>query len=185
MDVNPQYLKASFKQSGNDAATSTEIRLPISIFSGGDSRTLVEVLKVRFELFNINNMDVDNTAQWIKIGLSTLKSGMTYNATDDSVGSVYMSDVNTFAYHSWHIGPYKAVGTAATITPPILLSPVEVDTTDGQGHGILVAVPNIYGTIISSGTGTAVGCRVSILYRFNNAPLKEWVGFMQQQQAGN
>lgn len=55
-----------------------------------------------------------------------------------------------------------------------------VDLTDGAGHGMIVATPNVFLSIDSNNTAdtNAVNCRMG--YRFKNVGLQEYVGLAIQ-----
>jgi len=62
--------------------------------------------------------------------------------------------------------------------------PIQIDLTDGAGHGMLVATDNLYLTIFAASatvpfTG-AVTCKC--MYRFKKVSLQEYIGIVQSQQ---
>lgn len=176
-DKYPQWLKASAIQTGANATTTTQIVLPIDPMSQGSVRTVVEILKVKYQLFNIGSLAPQAAAVSINIGLTTNKSGV--NHSGSTVGSFDLADPNVFSAVSWNWG------TAATAVGQFQdFGDKTDDITDGYGAGQIIATPNIYVTINSGNVGT-VGVRLAILYRFATANLQEWIGILQSQQSGN
>lgn len=55
-----------------------------------------------------------------------------------------------------------------------------VDLTDGAGHGLIVATPNIFLAVDSNNTGAQNDANVRVAYRFKNVGLQEYVGLAIQ-----
>jgi len=60
--------------------------------------------------------------------------------------------------------------------------PIHIDTTDGNGNGILIATDRLFvvGGNVSGGTAATYICK--ILYRMVNVGITEYVGIVQSQQ---
>lgn len=62
----------------------------------------------------------------------------------------------------------------------------EVDLTDGDGHGVLVATDTISLTLaqeITAAGGTVPSCQCKILYRVKAVSLQEYIGIVQAQSS--
>lgn len=59
---------------------------------------------------------------------------------------------------------------------------LEMDLTDGAGHGYLVATDQIFAQVVSTTTSNSNTVSYKILYRWKNVGLAEYVGIVQSQQ---
>jgi hypothetical protein len=56
------------------------------------------------------------------------------------------------------------------------------DTTDGAGHGILIATDNLFMGVNTIGFTAAATFTMRLLYRFKEVGLDEYIGIVQSQQ---
>jgi hypothetical protein len=179
-DVNPQFMSFSGVQSGNDTRTVTTITLPIDPLHGGTSPTIIEVLKVFFEFDNNAILATGSTQWWA--GLGTRSTGAV--TTDQTSQNPYFgADPQVFAFAGERALWAQATGAGLNFSNYV--SPLVFDCTDGLGHGILIATPNIYLTIYSVATAHANVARVKLMYRYRTVGIQEYIGIVQSQQSSN
>lgn len=175
-DVNPQFLNASFTQSAANSTDTFTLGTPI-VRVGADSRgnaTIMEILKIFWELPNINAAGAAQTFRGVDIVMMTSAPAATGTFTPFSNGKVIMNCRHSTA------NCFTAGGTGMTIWDQ---NPRVVDLTDGAGHGVLVAVDNLYFQISTVGMpGQAETFQCKILYRFKTVKLVEYIGIVQSQQ---
>jgi len=175
-DIKPQILTLSSTEAPaiNEYAVAN-FRLPVSRFVGSrDVTTIVEMLKVWWypNMEDTSDISADN--------FSFLTTATSRNSGDTSTSVTFLADLNdsrTFANVLW--------ATQGTITGATTITfPVEVDLTDGNGNGVLVATDSIF--VVGGGVGnTNAGEYVcKILYRLVNVGIQEYVGIVQSQQGG-
>jgi len=173
-DVNPQYLSAAVTQTGTDAFTQLTLGTPI-VRVGTDSSgsaTIMEVLKVYFDL-----PIPDTTA-----AAATLRSAIMCITTSSGTGTTItpFSDPKVLAqFRRDNVNAFTAGGTGVL---QMEHGPHVMDLTDGAGHGVLVAVDNLFLECNTSGMSEAKTFRVKILYRFKKVKLVEYIGIVQSQQ---
>ena len=85
---------------------------------------------------------------------------------------------NIMAVETRNTGAFTAGGTYALQDN----NPVEIDMTDGMGHGVLVATDNLFLQASSANLDAAGVGRIRILYRWKNVSIIEYVGIVQSQQ---
>lgn len=173
-DVNPQWLKAGLVQTGANATTTSTVNLPIDPTSGSSNPVILEILKVIFDLDGNAPAAVTSSVS-VSLGLTTKSTGMDVAAGINS----YSADPYVFAFAAWDHFAFATSVDSMTTTPQV------VDLTDGQGNGVLVAVPKVYLTMASTALAAAAYGKVQILYRYKQANLTEWIGLVQSQQSGN
>lgn len=161
-DVRPQLLKFRVTQTGADTTTTTAQAVPVPPIPISETKTQVmEVLKVYITPNNISEVDSN-----LQIGLTTKNFGTTgYNPSEPSI----------IAYHTF----YSKITTSGQMG---IQYPYVFDCSDGAGHGILVATPNVYGCIVSSSTGLTNVADIAILYRLVDIRTIEFLGIVQSQQ---
>jgi len=175
-DVNPQYLSARFSQSGTDSTDVFQFATPIvRVGSNSNGRaTIMEILKVFMVLPDAPQAGAVQTAA------AALMSLMTSNTSTPST-VVQFGDSRVIANPRYTIGhAFNAGGsglTASTTEPKVF------DLTDGAGHGLLVAVDNLFVQVDTTGMAGARVFELKILYRFKTVSLTEYIGIVQSQQA--
>lgn len=164
-DVNPQTLGMGGDLTESAAATFTSrtVAVPVNRVSSNSSvAQVIEVLWVEFEHTSGTIPDAAN--ETFSAALT-----MTEKAAMPSLG-----EVDLIAKASWGFTAFVTSGGAggSKIT--------HIDLTDGQGHGIIVATPNVFFAVAGENTATAqsAGCRMG--YRFKNVGLQEYVGLAIQ-----
>lgn len=222
-DVNPQWYKLTVVDntgaqdtSGVNTALGPFVQqtfplpIPRNRNAGGNKATVVEVLKLKWDVTILDNSGYGGFA------------GGTYKWAG---GTVYVNSQLTTK--SWSSQPPLSDGTiidsnpAAFYTSPTLFFSSTAsdgvvaggeseegihilrDLTDSAGHGLLVATDNVYlsqqvgvlshwpavaspfaggnfQTIGYNVTGCSTNCQM--LYRFKNVTLEEYIGIVQSQQ---
>lgn len=163
------------RQAGGDFLGPTQIYmtkagLPVPKMGTSEKKaTIIEVLKVWF--YN----KIDNSA-----ANSSLTMCLTTRGLGDPDEWEMINDPGTIAAVriNYHFTGSTDTGAVATTR----IYPIEVDLTDGAGHGVLVATDSIFGFLLSSSTGeTNVGA-IRFLYRYKQVDVLEYVGIVQSQQ---
>lgn len=201
-DVNPQWAKPPTAVFGAQTPASGAIQQTITIpfpqqpFAPAAGKSIiVEILKTRYGVgcdFVVGNSAGLFNASLV---LSTAPPAVTSPATYPSVSSGRTID--------WHtdeqilVFPVEDVDNGMSGFSNLTTTyPVTHDLTDGAGHGILVATPNIYFTAtgavydIAPGSATpydvvpliaAWAGGIEILYRWKQVSLQEYIGIVQSQ----
>lgn len=184
-DVNPQLMTLpTITLPGSSTAVkriSQAVNMPVNRGTCVRGKAVViEVLKVFFDMptpVGDNPASVGNAeTQLFRALLSTAQI-----TTDNSLGNP-----SVFARHTLNFEGTLG-GNTAPVTQVVWAEPLEVDLTDGAGHGLLIATDKIWFTAISANfnIGTvepaAFGCQ--ILYRFKTVNLEEYIGIVQSQTA--
>lgn len=164
-DVNPQWFKGQVTQTAADTTTSEDYQLPITRIPTANRVTIVEVLKV---------IASPETFPWvtavelqsITLALTTRDFGTTNAQLDDSA-VIAMKRIGHGVLTS---GGYQCPDT------------LELDLTDGAGHGLLVATDKLYAQLQSTATTITQKWNFAILYRFKTVGMREYVGIVQSQQ---
>jgi len=170
-DVNPQWLTFNpLTLSAANTYTETSINLPINRFQNPKGRSIVmECLKVEF---GMPTADSNNAA-----GGNVLNCQIQLSPSSSS--AMNSSDPKLLAQYSRLFrGAFTAGGSYCFVEN----NPEQIDLTDGNGHGVLVATDTLFLGAITSNFAAAAqfGCR--ILYRFKIVSLEEYIGIVQGQQ---
>lgn len=162
-DVSPQFMTIVAAQSGADATTTTTTPIPIQRMPTGMKAQVMEVLKVFY---------------WLP----------TPAATTDNISITAFTSTSSFGTTATSWGEPRVFAGASVfkdaVTSGIAFQPQiqEFDTTDGSGHGVLVATDNIYTQVQSVSTGVTNTVYVKLLYRWKNVTVQEYIGIVQSQQ---
>jgi len=113
-----------------------------------------------------------------------------HNSTQNSALNIFLSTRTVEADFSGHIDPAtiasvcKLVHRDGSGSVAIMDQnwPVEIDLTDGAGHGVLVATDKMFLSVVSEGTGDTNDVTCKILYRYKTVGITEYVGIVQSQQ---
>ena len=175
-DVNPQFLSASYTQSGTDSTDVFGFGTPIvRVGNNNNGRaTIMEILKVYMSLPDAPQA---GNAQGAAAALMSLMTATT--STPGTVVPLGDSKVICAARYTQRAA-FTAGGsglTAYTTEPRI------IDLTDGAGHGVLVATDNMFVQLDTVGMAGARQFEIKILYRFKTVSLAEYIGIVQSQQA--
>ena len=171
-DVSPQWLSFATLQTAADTTTTISQAIPRQFLQQGQKMVQVmEVLKVIFDFPSFNAIaSAAESSDSMSIMLST---------TSFLTTGVSWSEPRVFA--GWRVarlGAFTAAGSYGYAEPRMVV----VDTSDGAGHGILIATDNIFSQVVSAGTGQANNVSTKIMYRWKNIPIEEFVGLVQSQQ---
>ncbi len=163
-DVNPQTLGFIQVMSAANIFTQQTVALPVNrTLSGpGNMAQVIEVLWVEWsftgaELFNA-------AAESLTMQLTTT----------NKTALVSISDPDIIALTSREF--YALVTSGGGVGDMI----THIDMTDGAGHGLLVATPNIFFGVGSTGLAAAATGAARIAYRFKNVGLQEYIGMAIQ-----
>ena len=197
-DVNPQLFKfnplANPVQYNPGAAAgqfyelSQSITTPLNGYqstSQSGRATVMELLKVFIEVIAL--FDAAAGTQTVFTEFGALLTGPAPNNVAQAATDGFVAPRALAAWNS-----IRAVGegTSESNTPPGEAMHV-YDMTDGAGHGVLIASPqlslvervNLRGgsNFIPAGN---LAIHVAFLYRFKDVPLQEYLGILQSQQVG-
>lgn len=171
-DVSPQFMVFTVTQSAADTTTTTAQAIPVQRLQTAGKAQVMEVLKIGFVVSDLPaSASATETIDAIAVNVSTTSFGTT--ATNWGEPRVFA------AYNKRSRSAFTAAGTYFSM---LQSEPFMLDVTDGAGHGILIATDNIYGQVVSSGTGGANVAYIKLLYRWKNVPMTEYVGIVQSQQ---
>lgn len=181
-DVNPQLFKFPSLVDTAASIQTAVINTPIPAFNLGqnDRAVVMEVLKIFFQ--------ADTT---YATSINPSKARKYWMIIPGNPAGLAGGDIRS----QWAFAPCLAAFAAEetigqtnqTNSVPGVHSPMtyEMDMTDGQGHGILLATPTVTfardveitgGATISTSTFTS-----AMLYRFKEVSLTEYMGIIQSQ----
>lgn len=158
-DICPQWFRVVATQSAADTCTETSFVIPITRIPSSSKVTIMEVLKIF--LNPKQNFILPVTTSYVSAGIFTSTVG----------------DTQAYADNPSCLAMLHAEHTTGGSSP----NSVEVDLTDGAGHGVLVGTNTLYVQIASNGTSATNSMCISILYRFKSVGLKEYTGIVQSQ----
>lgn len=172
-DVNPQWFNMGAGAVSN-AATWAEASqtIPRDIFvQGGNSKIVMEILKVQFILTGTTTVSVGANGN-TRMYLSTTSWAAAEPTLVQQTGRVVAKK------SAQHIYIGTSTGGAAEELEAI------VDVTDGAGHGVLVAVDTLYVGVIGTASSGLSGGNVSarILYRWKKIGVNEFLGMIESQR---
>lgn len=167
-DVNPQLMTVVLNQTTTNY-TEVQINTPVTRLGSSKTKaTIIEVLKVYFDLPSQPAIAAALTSYIAQFQLST-NSLTTYTPADPAV----------FAFASIE---NRAAFTAGGTMGAIYQDPAVMDLTDGAGHGLLIATDKIFYSLTTTNYSTGVGVMTcKILYRFKEVGLTEYIGIVQSQ----
>lgn len=163
-----QYITVTqgVQATANDAI-STEVSLPIIRLQTTSQATIIEILKVNVCPHGpVGTIGGDET---FAFAISTAEPDLTSDIT-------VFQDPTTI----WFRKDYLALLTSGAA--PFTFT--ELDLTDGDGHGKLVATDSFYLYFDTTGAAAAAVYTVTwkIWYRFVSVKLVEYLGIVQSQQ---
>lgn len=172
-DVNPQWLSPQqFVLAAGQSFGVTAFALPVNRFATPKNKSIIiEVLKVIADYPTPNVIPAaTGTTQLARYQIST-KPLTTYDPSQPTVFA--------FGAQTW-----RGAMTATGGSQAVVQEPSQLDTTDGAGHGILVATDQIYFQFetVAYAAGTSVNFVIKIMYRFKEVSLQEYIGIVQSQQ---
>ena len=172
-DVKPQILTLSSGIGVVNEYIVTNSPLPVPRFgSMKNMATVVEFLKVWWYMGIIDLTDQLSTDYAFLATGSRRVSGETGLLTSLNVD---LNDPKTFA-----IAVQNGNFTTSGATERHL--PIEIDLTDSNGNGVIIATDNIF-LVAANINGTQVTSYVAkVLYRLVNIGVTEYVGIVQSQQ---
>lgn len=168
-DVKPQIMTIGLSASaGIDDYSVLEFNVPRIIMGSRDSATVMEILKV---WFYVGIQDMQDLTHTVAGYLSTTVLRVQDEAASETTISIDVINPTVFAAAIQHRG-----GVNATTTWPM-----EVDLTDNNGNGILVATDRIIATTVMLDNTVVSSSAVKVLYRMVNVGITEYVGIVQSQ----
>lgn len=174
-DVNPQWLRTKLVGTLGSIVTA-QIPMPIQRLPDPRGRAqVVEVLKVCWKTnLVINTVNTTYTNYVTNARLATKNPGTTATV-DPSDGSVL-----DYLDYSRILSAPAANASEAEVE----VQPIFHELHDGAGHGILVGTDNLFLQFANAGftAGDTVNTIVSIMYRFKDVSLAEYIGIVQSQQ---
>lgn len=172
-DVNPQLFKGRLATTTANQPISLAFINPVSkgIFAKTGLATVMEILKIWVKMGPYEaHADVAEVTHTRRLAIGTKDHGIT---------QIYMDEPDLILYHEDnYYGAFTAGGTYGAFTPSVF----EYDFTDNAGHGILVASDYIYVQSDTDNFDATTTHMFSILYRFKNVSIQEYVGIVQSQQ---
>lgn len=183
-DVNPQFFRFNKAEGPQDANASTVVvsNTPIQAFTQGrgDRAIVMEVLKIFIsaDFQALRGLLIDSLwLIWVAVGSG---NGVPNGAQGTKDG---MSNQNSFAsYHYRLLVPATTFGGNNDSQMG-----KEIDVTDSNGHGVLIATPQVTLSLRQETTGGSwlqgpiITC--GMLYRFKEVDLTEYLGIVNSQQA--
>lgn len=183
-DVNPNIFRfPPLVSTALNAVDRFVAPTPLQAFNNTaqNRATVMEILKVYFSAKQVFNTSV--------VGQSLTFLHMTVQSTRNA-------DVNAVEQGMAFGGclasktlKQNVQATGSTLTEPIIEDAEwEVDMTDGAGHGVLLAGPEVeFATVIEMFGSATVSESVrtcAFLYRFKDVPLTEYLGILSSAQVG-
>jgi len=175
-DVKPQILTLTTGIAGAaDDYVTAQLALPVPRFGGMKTKaTIFELLRVDWYLSPENLGDATANQQWAFLStVSTRASGDTSTLTE-MVNDIL--DPRTFGLVSMSM-------LISTNGGNVQQFPIQVDLTDNNGNGILVATDKLVITGGSVSPASAGSYLCKVLYRLVNVGITEYVGIVQSQQS--
>lgn len=199
-DVNPQSYKLTIGTSGIFAGTplnpfvqTRSFPVPINrLQQQGGKAVVMELLMVKWDYATATTIDEDTPPYQIDLGatLSTQAQAMASGTAPSTID--YINAQNWFQPAN--------IPTAGTVPQPFIasgadnISPMLHHLDDGAGHGILIAVDNIFLNAVvavvdldssTQYTGpanfNAATFVCELIYRFKEVTLQEYIGIVQSQ----
>ena len=172
-DIKPQIFTGTSGTAGAvDDYVVGSLQLPVPRFGTQRSRaTVFEVLSVQWF---VGNRDSDTTATHFAY-LSTVALRSDGDTSTDATFVTDIQDPRVFA-------PVFIDRSFTTSGGSTLISPVQVDLTDKNGNGIIIATDRLFVTYGNSNGSVASEAVVKILYRMVNVGVQEYIGIVQSQQ---
>lgn len=183
-NLNPQWYSTSAAQTGADTTTTVAVSTPPGIGLSTSGRPLaMEILKLLVEFepsgggqwmpstANFAPGAAAESNSYVKLYCSSKNFGTT-------VPSLSFGDATVFAYARHQLAIYES--TAASTLAVVDDGPIQIDMTDGDGHGVLFANQQIYLMVVSNATGLTNVARVKFLYREKYITEAELLGLVLQ-----
>ncbi len=174
-DVNPQYITAFAIAGAVDQYAVAELQLPVARIGGSKTKAIVfEILSVDWYLAI---EDVGDRVKTNAAFLSTIISRIDGDPSTDGTFATDFARSQNFACAFSHRSQSAALDGGGMYQQ----FPIHIDTTDGNGNGVLVAVDRL--VIVGGNTsGTFTGTYTAkILYRLTEVGIQEYVGIVQSQ----
>ena len=170
-DVKPQILTVGVPASGGiNLYSVVEFNVPRIIMGSRDSATVMEILKV---WFYVGIQDASDPSSRLSGNLSTAL----IRSQDDPVSLVtQVNDVINATVFASVWADRQGASFAVVL-------PLEIDLTDNNGNGVLIATDKIFVTTSMLANTVVSDSVVKILYRMVNVGITEYVGIVQSQIA--
>lgn len=161
-DVNLQTLGGRVTETAANTFTQSAIAVPV--MRVGMTSNTAQVIEILWVEFSITSVEAFNAAG----------EECNVQLTQQSASSIrFLDDVDVIASFAWTM---CLLTSGAAVREDVK----HIDLTDGAGHGMLIASPNIFLGAQSNGLAAAgtYACRIG--YRFKNVDLREYVGLAIQ-----
>lgn len=169
-DFNPQWLRFSTVQGFVNADAKAAIPIPINrVGTNKNKATVIEILKVQWRLPNV---DTNHAAGGNTLLVAATLATNTGPAGDNFDSAAVIDEAN----FTWR-GAFSAGGSFQNFVDNIVLH----DITDGAGHGVLVGTDQIYLNLTTQNFNAVQSVYCSILYRFKEVTLPDYIGIVQSQ----
>lgn len=169
-DVNPQWLTAQVEQTVVNTLVQIRVQLPIQRLPNKSSAQVIEILQVWLEHapFFLNNTSTQRISEILVSTKAAVDSAdFTVNAPQTIANSALSQNTS-----------FTTSGQGAYVHNLV----DRIDTTDGAGHGILVATDAITLAMQRTNDNVPSSAGLRIIYRFKNVPVQEYIGIVQSQQ---
>lgn len=168
-DVNPQQMVFTVTQTGNDVTTIGALQMPIPRLPTKPGKNLViELLEVEYYwhggVAGAAGVTIDMAAS------------VTTNPVVPANELELVQDVRKLSWIAQRTVDVTATGIVD------IENRYTDDLTDRAGHGFLVATDRLYFNVFSTNTGQANTIVFSLMYRFKEVALVEYIGIVQSQQ---
>lgn len=180
-DVNPNIFRfATLTSTALGSSERVVAATPLNAFNNvaGNRATVMEVLKVFFTNRTTFSTGLGQSFAFMNFMLASSRN-------------VAAADVQQGWAAPQCVG-YKQIrqniqATGSTLSEPNgFETSWEVDVTDGAGHGILIAGPEVefvtLAEVIGAATMSASTRQCAFLYRFKDVPLQEYMGILASNQ---
>ena len=170
-DVNPQLFSGEGRTTAINTPHTSAFATPVSrLPKHGNRVAVMEILKIWVypAPFTVTAVGEGYYNIWVNFGTK-----------DFGATAATAKEASLFAYlrrnykHAWTAGQGYMYGEDV---------PIEIDLTDGVGHGVLVASDYMYVQVDSHAYGSLLAIPFKILYRIKNVALTEYIGIVQSQQ---
>lgn len=165
-DQYPQFMTGSLTAAATSTATTTQVALPREKFAHPTSPTVIEILKI---IFNVGSNHPNAADEMVKLAVAT-----------SDLGSTEASFANSHVI-GMHTERLTATGGTPTTTIVLRKDEKEIDFQDNCGYGQIVATDNLFIQVYQT-TGSSMTVTYKILYRFVKVGLSEYIGILQSQQ---
>ena len=173
-DIKPQILTVqTIAAAAGDDYSVSQVNLPVPRFGTMKTKaTVFEILSLRYYPIVADIADVTNT----KAAYFATQALRTQNETCTLL--TLASDITDPAVFGFVLTSKSISTNGGTVD----FYPLEIDMTDQNGNGFVVAADRIFFHVGDVNGTTAGGSTCKITYRLVNIGITEYVGIVQSQQ---